>query len=72
MIEVLDEHKSRESCIDVVAGGTGTNTLWKDGMLAHMERSLRSILLWLICQLHVNELGLQHFFIDSDGGHGTN
>ena len=47
-LKVLDEHKSRESCIAVVADGTGTSTGWKDGMLAHMEKSLRSILRYLI------------------------
>ena len=42
-----------------------------DGMLAHVERFLRALLLWLICQLHGNELGLRHVFTHCDGGHGT-
>ena len=62
---------SRESLVAVVADGTGTNTGWKDGMLAHVERILQALLLWLICQLHGNELGLRHVFTHCDGGHGT-
>ena len=33
-----NEHNSRESLVAVVADGTGSNTGWKDGMLAHVER----------------------------------
>ena len=40
-------------------------------MLARAERFLRALLLWLICQLHGNELGLRHVFTHYDGGHGT-
>ena len=43
-----NEHNSRESLVAVVADGTGSNTGWKDGMLTHVERFIRAILLWLI------------------------
>ena len=62
---------SRESLVAVVADGTGTNTGWKDGMLAHVERILQALLLWLICQLYGNGLGLRHVFTHCDGGHET-
>ena len=55
----------------MLADGTNTNTGWKDGMIAHTERDLQRQLLWLICQLHGNELGLRHFFDHCDGGFGT-
>ena len=40
-------------------------------MIAHTERDLERPLLWLICQLHGNELGLRHYFDQCDGGFGT-
>ena len=40
-------------------------------MIAHLERYLETPLLWLVCQLHGNELDLRHFFQKCDGGFGT-
>ena len=40
-------------------------------MLTHGERILQALLLWLICQLYGNELGLRHVFGHCDGGNGT-
>ena len=65
------EHDAKESLLAVVADGTATNTGWKDGMIAHFERDLGRPLLWLICQLHGNELPLRHLFDQCDGGFGT-
>ena len=70
-VDVIAEHESLESIVAVVADGTNTNTGWKDGMIAHTERDLQKTLLWLICQLHGNELGLRHYFDHCDGGFGT-
>lgn len=70
-MEVLAEHDSKESLLAVVADGTPTNTGWKEGMIAHLERDLGRPLLWLICQLHGNELPLRHLFDQCDGGFGT-
>ena len=39
-----------------------------DGMLPHVERFLRALLLWLICQLHGNELYLRHVFTHRTSG----
>ena len=55
----------------VVADGTNTNTGWRSGFIALVERDLKRNLLWLICQAHGNELPLRHLFAKSDGGHGT-
>ena len=70
-LDVLAEHNSLESVLAVVADGTNTNTGYKDGMIAHVERDLEDPLLWLICLLHGNELGFRHFFELCDGGFGT-
>ena len=39
-MDVLAEHNSKESLLAVAADGTNTNTGWKDGMIAHLERDL--------------------------------
>ena len=67
----MSEHGAKETILAVVADGTNTNTGWKDGMIAHVERDLKILLLRLICQLHGNELGLRHYFDKSDRGFGT-
>ena len=70
-VDVLAEHNSLDSVLAVVADGTNCNTGWRDGMIAHTERDLQRPLLWLICQLHGNELPLRHYFDQCDGGFGT-
>ena len=49
--DVVAEQGAEESLLAVVADGTNVNTGWKDGMISHVERFLRSLLLWLICQV---------------------
>ena len=70
-LDVLADHKSTESIEAVVMDGTNTNTGWRDGMLAHVERDIPAVLLWLVCQLHGNELPFRHLFSHCDGGLGT-
>ena len=36
-----------------------------------MLRNLPAVLLWLVCQLHGNELPFRHLFSHCDGGLGT-
>ena len=69
--DVLAEHDSIETVEAVVADGTNTNTGWKQGFIAHVERDLRRNLIWLICIAHGNELPFRHLFCHCDGGHGT-
>ena len=69
--DVLAEHNSIDTIEAVVADGTNTNTGWRDGFIAHLERDLRRNLIWLICIAHGNELPLRHLFCHCDGGHGT-
>ena len=70
-IDVIAEHASTESLEAVVMDGTNTNTGWKDGMVAHVERDILALLLWLVCMLHGNELPFRHLFSFCDGGLGT-
>ena len=70
-LDVIAEHKCNNSLVAVVADGTATNTGWKNGFMAHLERDLQRNLLWLICMAHGNELPLRHLFDHLDGGYGT-
>ena len=49
---VFADHDSIETVEAVVANGTNTNTGWKEGFIAHVERDLRRNLFWLICIAH--------------------
>ena len=69
--DVLADHNSIETVEAVVADGTNTNTGWKEGFIAHVERDLKRNLIWLICLAHGNELPFRHLFCHCDGGHGT-
>ena len=71
LLEVLAEHNSTESLKAICCDGTATNTGWKSGMLANVERTLQRRLLPLVCQLHGVELPLRHMFDKCDGSHGT-
>ena len=46
---------------------TNSNTGWRRGIIAWIERFLGRKVNWLICQLHTNELGLRHLFEELDG-----
>ena len=54
----------------MLCDGTSVNTGSKTGMICNLERMLRKNLLWLVCQLHGNELPLRHVFDYLDGGMG--
>ena len=53
----------------LVIGGdsTNSNTGWKGGMLAHLEKLLGRKCYWVVCVLHTTELPLRHLFIIKDG-----
>ena len=72
-LDILIENHSDTTIEAVVCDGTYTNTGWKDGMLAHLERKLKqpTLLLWLICQAHGNELPMRALFSHCDEGLGT-
>lgn len=52
--DVLVEYDSERSIVAVASDGTAVMTGWKDGMLAHLERLLQIILLWLVCQVRLD------------------
>ena len=69
--EVVLENNSVETLEAVLLDGTAVNTGPKTGCICYLERKLKRKLLWLICQLHGNELPLRHVFDYFDGGFGT-
>ena len=71
MLEVLAEVNSLDTLKAVCCDGTATNTGWKSGMVAHLERELQRKLLMLSCMLHANELPFRKLFDSCDGNHGT-
>ena len=44
----------------ILADSTNTNTGQKKGAIACLEKSLKRLLVWCICCLHLNELPLRH------------
>ena len=46
---------------------TNSNTGWKGGIMAWLERFLGRKVTWIVCQLHTNELGLRHLMEELDG-----
>jgi hypothetical protein len=58
----------QEENILVIGGdSTAVNTGWKRGAIHNMEVLLGHKVMWTICQLHLNELGLRHLIEDLDG-----
>ena len=49
------------------ADSTNSNTGWRAGIIAWLEKMLGRKVVWCICQLHTNELGLRHLFEELDG-----
>ena len=52
--------------LKVIRGdSTNVNIGWKVGVMQWVERKLRR-LVWIVCDLHTNELGLRHLIISLD------
>ena len=69
--EVLVDNNSVDTLEAVLCDGTNVNVGNRTGLIAFLERTLKRRLLWLVCQLHGNELPLRHVFDHLDGGLGT-
>ena len=54
--------------LQMIAGdSTSSNTGWKAGIIAWVERKIGRKLHWIICQIHTNELGLRSLISQMDG-----
>ena len=67
LYELLLKHDSTESLMLLGGDSCNTNTGYKGGTHAHLERKLGRRLFWAICNLHTNELVLRHLIVALDG-----
>ena len=67
MYDWIDSIGQADNISVIGADSTAVNTGWKQGAIHHMEVFLGHKLMWSICQLHLNELGLRHLTEALDG-----
>ena len=60
VIEFLTEVKQLENVKVIGGDSTNSNTGWKDGAIHHIEVGKKEKVVWDICLLHTQELGLRH------------
>ena len=58
--QLLKENNISDKCIVLGGDSTASNTGWKGGTMAHLEKLLGHKCFWAICMLHTNELPLRH------------
>ena len=58
---VLQDLESTETCKVIGGDSTQSNTGWKGGTMAHLERLLGHKCQWVVCNIHTLELLLKHF-----------
>ena len=51
----------------VCGDSAAVNTGWKSEAISSLEETLGHKVMWSICQLHINELGLRQLIEDLDG-----
>ena len=71
MYDWIDSIGQADNISVIGADSTAVNTGWKQGAIHHMEVFLGHKLMWSICQLHLNELGLRHLIEAMDGPTGS-
>ena len=67
LLEYLKEFGLDKSLLAIGGDSTPANTGYKGGSIHFLEVGLGRRLVWIICQLHTNELPLRHLIIDLDG-----
>ena len=64
---ILEENGSVDALQVLQGDSTNSNTGWRGGTHAHLEKLLDRKLFWTICNLHTNELHLHHLIEIIDG-----
>ena len=64
---ILEENGSVDALQVLQGDSTNSNTGWRGGTHAHLEKLLDRKLFWAICNLHTNELPLRHLIEIIDG-----
>ena len=67
LLEWMRTHGVDNTLELLAADSIKSNTGWKGGIIAWLERKLGRKFHWLICQLHTNELMLRHLIEKIDG-----
>ena len=67
VVEWLRNHGVDETLQLIAGDSTNSNTGWKAGAMAWIEKKLGKKLHWLVCQLHTNELMLRQLITKLDG-----
>ena len=67
IFEWMTLHGVDKTVLFLSGDSTNSNTGWKGGIIAWLEKLLKRKVNWLVCQLHTNELGLRHLFELLDG-----
>ena len=60
VLEFLSDVKQLENVKVIGGDSTNSNTGWKDGAFHHIEVGKKEKVVWDICLLHTQELGLRH------------
>ena len=63
----IHSHSVEKTLTHLGADSTTSNTGWRKGVIAWMEKILGRKFHWLICMLHTNELGLRKLMAELDG-----
>ena len=64
---ILQDLESSETCKVIGVDSTQSNTGWKGGTMAHLERLLGHKCQWVVCNIHTLELLLKHLIARIDG-----
>ena len=67
MYRWMQSHGIDQTLQFLTGDSTNSNTGWKGGIMAWLERFLGRKVTWIVCQLHTNELGLRHLMEELDG-----
>ena len=67
IVEWMRNHGVDETLQLIAGDSTNSNTGWKAGAMAWIEKKLGRKLHWLVCQLHTNELMLRQLITKLDG-----
>ena len=67
VLEFLSDVKQLENVKVIGGDSTNSNTGWKDGAFHHIEVGKKEKVVWDICLLHTQELGLRHLMKNRGG-----
>ena len=67
LFQILEKHDSVDTIEYLGGDSTNSNTGWKGGTHAHLEKLIGKKLYWGICNIHTNELPLRHAIAILDG-----